>query len=178
MTQRAPTIHPVLPADAEAYRAARLQMLHEAPAAFLTTAEEFATRPLKDVAARLIPNPSAVTFAAWDGDRVVGLVTLAREERPRSQHRANIFGMGVLASHQGLGLGRALLSTAIAYAHEMEGVKSLHLDVIETQQPARLLYESLGFKVWGTEPNTMCLDGQMLRAHAMWLDLTVDITSN
>lgn len=165
------TIRPVLPADAEAYRAARLQMLREAPSAFLTTAEEFATRPLKDIAARLAPNPGAVTFAAWDADEVVGLVTLAREESPRLQHRANIFGMGVLDSHQERGLGRALLGTAIAYAREMPGVLSLHLDVMETQIPARRMYEALGFEVWGTEPNAMYLDGQMLRAHAMWLNL-------
>lgn len=169
-------IRPLAPADAEAYRAARLQMLQEAPAAFLTAAEEFAARPLPALAERLRPDPENVTFGAWEGTELVGICTLVREQGPRSRHRADIFGMGVLARAQGQGLGRALLAAAIAYAHELPGVQSLHLDVMETQTAALKLYRSLGFEVWGTEPNAICLDGQLLRAHAMWLDLTASGT--
>ena len=164
-------LRPLTPADAEAYRTARLQMLREAPAAFLTTAEEFAERPLHATAERLRPDPENVTFGAWEGGVLVGICTLVREQGPRSQHRADVFGMGVLNCAQGRGVGRALLGAAIAYARELPGVRSLHLDVMETQEPARRMYEALGFEVWGTEPNAMCLDGQLLRAHAMWLDL-------
>ncbi|RTR25797.1 GNAT family N-acetyltransferase [Deinococcus radiophilus] len=167
-----PTIRPLAPADTDAYHAARLQMLREAPSAFLTDAEEFATRPLSAVADRLKPNPNNITFGAWDGPELVGLVTLVREDSPRSCHRAHIYGMGVLERAQGQGVGGALLRTAVAYARELPGVLSLHLDVMETQEGARRLYESLGFQVWGTEPNAMCVGGQLLQAHAMWLDLS------
>ncbi|MDO4263082.1 MAG: GNAT family N-acetyltransferase [Deinococcus sp.] len=167
-----PELRPLTPADAEAYRAARLQMLREAPAAFLTTAEEFAERPLDAVAERLRPDPENVTFGAWDGKELIGVCTLVREQRPRLRHRAEVFGMGVLARAQGQGVGRALLTAATAYARELPGVQSVHLFVMETQAPARRLYESLGFRVWGTEPHAMCIGGQLLRAHGMWLDLT------
>lgn len=167
-----PELRPLTPADAEAYRAARLQMLREAPRAFLTTAEEFAGRPLEAIAERLRPDPENVTFGVWDGTELVGLCTLVREQSPRLRHRADIFGMGVLNRAQGQGVGRALLTAAVAYARELPGVQSVHLFVMETQDPARRLYESLGFRVWGTEPHAICLDGELLRSHGMWLDLT------
>ncbi|GHF99356.1 hypothetical protein GCM10017783_09210 [Deinococcus piscis] len=164
-------LRPLTPADAEDFRVARLQMLREAPAAFLTTAEEFAERPLDAIAERLRPDPENVTFGVWDGGELVGICTLVREQGPRSRHRADIFGMGVLDRAQGRGVGRALLTAAIAYARELPGVRSLHLDVMETQAAALGLYRSLGFEVWGTEPNAMCIDGELVRSHAMWLDL-------
>ncbi|MFC6591852.1 GNAT family N-acetyltransferase [Deinococcus lacus] len=165
-------IRPLGPADAPAYRELRLAALQETPGAFVTTAEDFATRPLEVLAQRLQPSPENVTFGAFIGSaELVGMVILARESGERSRHRAYIFGVAVLQKAQGQGIGRALMETAIAYARELKGLSSLHLDVMEGQIAALELYRSLGFEVWGTDPAAMQVGGRRVAAHAMWLAL-------
>lgn len=165
------TVRRLLPEDAPAYRAARLAALIESPAAFFTRADEYARVPLAEVAARLGPGEDALTLGAFLGDELVGMVTLAREERRSRRHRAGLTGMAVLRRAQGHGVGRALLHAAIARARAMPGVSSLHLSVMETQAAARRLYASAGFTVWGSEPEGSDVGGVRLRAHWMWLPL-------
>lgn len=113
-----------------------------------------------------------MTFGAWADGELLGLATIAREERPRLRHRAGLYGVGVLAAAQGRGAGRQLVGAAVAYARELPGVTSVHLVVTETQHAARRLYESLGFQYWGSEPEGLRVDGKLIRAAMYWLDLT------
>jgi RimJ/RimL family protein N-acetyltransferase len=58
------------------------------------------------------------------------------------------------------GFGRALLAAAIAYAHSVDGVLQLKISVNSQNAAARLLYQSVGFKRLGVEPNALLVDGQ------------------
>jgi ribosomal protein S18 acetylase RimI-like enzyme len=78
------------------------------------------------------PDRSRVAF---DGDEAVGIANLAvRGER------GWIGGIGVIPSVRRRGVGRALMEALLA-----EAPPHVTLEVIEANEPARLLYEQLGF---------------------------------
>ncbi len=164
------TIRGLTAADAPAYRAVRLASLENDPAAFITTAAEFAARTLPDVAERLAPTELAVTFGAFANAQLVGLLTVARESRPNLTHRANIFGVSVLPAARGRGVGAALLEAGLAQIRTWSGVTVVLLGVTETQHSARRLYERHGFSVWGTQPEAVQdAGGRRLAEHHMLL---------
>lgn len=159
-------------ADAPAYREVRLAALHADPLAFLTTADEFAARPLAGVAERLAPKAGTVNLGAFLAGELVGLLTLVREDAAILSHRVNIYGVSVAPFARGRGCGDALLRAAVAHARTWAGVTSLHLAVLHTQDRARRLYERHGFRVWGRQPDAVRRDGLVLTEEWMWLDLT------
>jgi ribosomal protein S18 acetylase RimI-like enzyme len=165
-----PQVRELSDRDAALYREVRLAALLEDPEAFITTAAEFGRRTPESVAAQLAPRPTFVTYGAFVGGSLVGLLTLAREERPRLQHRANIFGVSVAPGARGHGCGDALLRAALARARSWEGVTSVHLSVTETQAAARRLYGRHGFRVWGTQPDALRDEaGRALSEHHLCL---------
>lgn len=62
---------------------------------------------------------------------------------------------------RGHGLARELTLTVEAAARE-QGLLVLALDVRESQEAAIQLYEALGYKRWGTNPDYALVDGQMI----------------
>lgn len=58
---------------------------------------------------------------------------------------------------RGRGAGRKLMETSEKLAFEM-GYKVIQLDVRETQEAAIYLYESMGYKCWGTNPTYALID--------------------
>ncbi|MBA2810483.1 GNAT family N-acetyltransferase [Streptomyces sp. KM273126] len=90
-------------------------------------------------------------WAARDGGRVVGTVSLAFPDKPNSRHRAELVKLMVHRSARGRGLGRTLLATA-ERAAEDSGVTLLHLDT-ETDSPAEHLYLAAGWTRLGAIPD-------------------------
>ena len=99
----------LMPGDAPAYRAARLAALQTDPAAFLTTAKEFAALGEDALAARLAPDAAGVTLGAFVNGQLLGLLTLVRETAPPLAHRVNVYGVSVAPGARGQGLGAALV---------------------------------------------------------------------
>lgn len=143
-------IRRVTPADAAAYRDLRLFGLQEASSAFGSTYEESVGRPLSETEERLAPSEHAFTFGAFGEDgRLVGMVTLVREGMTKFQHRANIYAMYVHPDGRRHGAGRKLMDAALEQAGQLAGLEQVHLTVNATNEPARRLYQSLGFEVCG-----------------------------
>lgn len=69
----------------------------------------------------------------------------------RAGHRAGI-GIALLQRFTGFGLGRLMLKRLLAEAKN-HGFEQAELSVAGNNERARHLYESLGFKVYGTFPN-------------------------
>jgi GNAT superfamily N-acetyltransferase len=90
-------------------------------------------------------------WAAYDGDRVLGTVSLAFPGKPNSRHGAELVKLMVHRDARGRGLGRRLLATAEGAAAEA-GVTLLHLDT-ETGSPAERLYRSAGWTAIGAIPD-------------------------
>ncbi len=87
--------------------------------------------------------PHAAVYVAEDDGRVVGRLSIARDQHPASRHVADL-GLMVAASHRRRGIGRALLEAAVDWARETE-VQKLELHVFPSNEGAIALYEGFGF---------------------------------
>ncbi|WP_246020298.1 GNAT family N-acetyltransferase [Lysinibacillus telephonicus] len=86
---------------------------------------------------------------------LVGVVTFIRESLLKSQHKGNIYGMYVAPETRGQGVGKALMFEVIQRAKETEGLEQLILQVVSTNDSAKMLYKSLGFETYGVEPRAI-----------------------
>lgn len=143
-------------ADAAIYRALRLQALQCNAEAFLTTYEEYLSRPEDQIAAQLQPSEYNFTLGAFtDEGRLAGTVTLIRERPTKTRHIASVQGMFVSADIRGNGVGRTLLSHLIREARQLPELEQLRLTVVADNTTAASLYESLGFRTFGVERHAL-----------------------
>ena len=86
----------------------------------------------------------AAVFVAEDEGRIVGRLSIARDQHPASYHVADL-GLMVATAYRRQGIGRALLEAAVGWARGA-GVRKLELHVLPHNEPAIKLYESFGFE--------------------------------
>ncbi len=94
-----------------------------------------------------------------------------RMTRDTERHRAQIWGMYVVAEEQGKGIGRSLLTDAIRRARMLSGLEQIELEVVVRNDAARQLYASLSFESCGINPRTRLVDGEYLDDERMVLFL-------
>ena len=88
--------------------------------------------------------PNAAVFVAEDEEgRIVGRLSIARDQHPASRHVADL-GLMVAMSHRRQGIGTRLLETALEWARESD-VRKLELHVFPHNVAAIKLYEKFGF---------------------------------
>jgi GNAT superfamily N-acetyltransferase len=161
------------PQHAAQYRALMLEAYARHPESFTSSVQERAALPLAWWEARLSDSASAkdVVLGAHHEGEIVGVVGVSFSARERARHKALLFGMYVPASHQGKGLGRALLEAALEAARRRQQVRVVQLTVTETNHNALKLYEQCGFASFGVEPYAVALgDGFIAKVH-MWRTL-------
>ena len=84
-----------------------------------------------------------IDLLAFDGDRLVGHVTVARERHPVTHHVGSL-SIAVAADARGRGIGRRLMEEAIAWSTRV-GIEKLVLSVYPHNDAAISLYRSFGF---------------------------------
>jgi RimJ/RimL family protein N-acetyltransferase len=87
--------------------------------------------------------PNAAVFVAEDEGRIVGRLSLARDQHPASRHVADL-GLMVAITHRRRGIGKALLEAAVGWGRD-SGVRKLELHVFPWNDAAIALYERFGF---------------------------------
>ena len=92
-----------------------------------------------------------IVLGAFDGDRLIGTVTLLLDLPPNQPHRAEIAKMMTCLSHRHRGVATALLREAERMAIA-RGRWLLVLDTAEDEGAAEL-YERMGFKLTGLIPD-------------------------
>jgi ribosomal protein S18 acetylase RimI-like enzyme len=148
------------PRDWRDLRAIRLEALQSEPAAYSSTYEESRARSDEHWQQRLA-NDRSVHLLARAASRPIGMVGgyLGSDEGDDSV--AVVFGMYVASEQRGRGIGRLLLTSLIDRLSAFPQITTIRLGVTETQDPARRLYESLGFQVVGkTEEGIVVNDRQ------------------
>lgn len=119
----------------------------------------------KERAAAVAAGQLAV-WAARDGERVVGTVSLAFPDKPNSRHRAELVKLMVHRDARGRGLGRTLLTTAEEGA-AAAGLTLLHLDT-ETDSLAEHLYRAAGWTRIGAIPDYAAAPDGVLRPTSIY----------
>lgn len=110
--------------------------------------------------------PQRELFLARLDDTVAGSAQLVT---PAGNQEARAFA-ATLSIHfvapwaRGHGLARALIDAAEGSARA-QGFEVMNLDVRETQGAAVSLYESCGYRRWGTMPDYARVDGAMIAGH-------------
>lgn len=128
--------------------------------------------PLADLVKRFREanaDPERVTLVVDADGVIVGGGTIA-PMGPRKEHVADL-GMGIAASHRGLGIGGRLLDALLEASRE-RGFEKVHLTVWGTNARARRLYESRGFVVEGVLRGQLKIRGRPVDevVMALWLD--------
>ena len=80
---------------------------------------------------------------AFEGDRLVGHVTVQREQHPVTHHVGSL-AIAVAADARGRGIGRRLMEAAIGWSTNA-GIEKLVLSVYPHNEAAISLYRSFGF---------------------------------
>jgi GNAT superfamily N-acetyltransferase len=145
-------------------------MLADTPIAFGSSPEDDIACDADGVRRILGEGDSNVIFGAF-APSLVGAVGLFRERNVKAAHKATVWGMYVSPDRRRAGFGRRLLEAAITHARTLNGVHQLGLAVSDDTPGARALYESVGFRRWGTEPAAMHWAGRLVDEHHMVLRL-------
>jgi ribosomal protein S18 acetylase RimI-like enzyme len=145
------------PRDWRDLRAIRLEALRSEPAAYSSSYEETLARPDEHWRQRLA-NDQSVHLLARAENRPIGMVGgyLGSDEGDDSV--AVVFGMYVASEHRGRGIGGLLLTSLIDRLSAFPQITTIRLGVTETQDPARRLYESVGFQVVGKTEEGIVVD--------------------
>lgn len=144
------------PDDWPTWRELRLRALEDAPWAFGSTLAEIRDRdneahwregvtwPRVPFVAEVDGQPAAMGRLLFGDDPVYGDVPGARAE---------LISVWVAPEHRGRGVGRALIAACVEHLAAHHPQTRLLLAVVETNLPARRLYESCGFGTGGRNPD-------------------------
>lgn len=154
-------------ADAPAYRALMLQAYDQEPDAFTSTASERAALSMDWWVDRIGHGDGlGRAFGAFDADRLVGTVAVEPLRPLKTRHKAHVVGMYVAPDCRALGTGRRLVQALLDHVQAYPAIQLLTLTVTEGNAGAIRLYESLGFRAFGTEPMAIFTgDGYKAKVH-------------
>ena len=99
-------------------------------------------------------SPNEIMLTAYVNGELAGNCSLASQgDKRRMKHRCCV-SIALYEKYCNLGLGRVLLNTLLELAKQC-GYTQAELGVIEGNERAKHVYESLGFKEYGFLPNSL-----------------------
>ncbi|OOZ38068.1 GNAT family N-acetyltransferase [Solemya elarraichensis gill symbiont] len=108
---------------------------------------------------------SWVLFVAESENELVGFLGGNGGKTKRNRHTVQI-AMAVLEKAQGNGIGRQLLQVFINWASKNH-YHRIELTVVETNNKAVSLYQSMGFEPEGIKHNSLKVNGRYINEHYM-----------
>jgi ribosomal protein S18 acetylase RimI-like enzyme len=160
--------------DAESFRKLRLEALDRERTSFAESVEEFRNTTVDVCAERLRSGGmDRFVFGAIETSALLGMAGFYRESHLKYRHKGRIWGVYVREEYRGRGAGRALLTQLLERARSLPDLTCMLLSVAATQEAARNLYVSLGFRVFGREPRSLRVNGAYIDEEHMILELPV-----
>lgn len=155
------TIRRLTPDDADAYAALRVEMITLEPYAYLgVPGDDHVSDP--ETVRKHLSNPEHAFFGAFDAQTLVAAAGIYREPKRKRRHRAEIWGVYTTLAARGRGLSRALITECLNCARRWDGVAVVGLSACSRSTAAIAMYKSMGFTVWGEEPDATRVDGEPL----------------
>jgi RimJ/RimL family protein N-acetyltransferase len=155
------------PGDLQAYRALHRYALEEAPYAFVESVANDTARPDSEVAAMLERGEG---WGLFDGERLVGKLIIDRLPYDCLNHTRWMHAIYVHPDARGAGAAARLLQAAIDEAAAASATRIM-LWVSDRNEPARRLYERLGFREVGRIPGGIRISGALADDVLMCLSL-------
>ncbi|HET6931302.1 MAG TPA: GNAT family N-acetyltransferase [Candidatus Acidoferrum sp.] len=166
MSENSIHIRQLTPADAASFRELRLEGLRLNPEAFGSTYDFEKDQPLEKYSGWLT---NSTIFGAYQNSELVGTASFTQLSGLKDSHKGLLRAMYVRPGARRSGAGRQLVQAIIDHARPK--VEQLQLVVVSTNQPALLLYQSLGFCQYGLEKNALKHNGLYSDEILMSLDL-------
>lgn len=148
MTDRTIVVRRLLPADAAAYRALRIEGFATHPMDFRYSVADEEASSIQDTGRRLAESFVAGALA---GGELVGIGGWTRFAGEKLRHKGLLWGMYVRPAARGSGAADAIVRAIVGDA--AREVRLLLLTVAEHNGRARRLYERWGFVEYGVEPH-------------------------
>jgi ribosomal protein S18 acetylase RimI-like enzyme len=148
------SIRRLLAADAEAFRAVRLEGLERHPSAFGASLNEESSKPLSFFADRLEANH---VLGAENSGRLSGVAGFRLHDSEKTRHRGTLWGMYVRDEARGTGVARRLVDGILAHARAH--VEQIALSVWAENPAAIALYRSAGFVAFARDERSLKIDG-------------------
>ena len=130
------------------------------PAEFLDSLDPSANLDALRSALQSNPQPFHMTVAEVD-DACVGFSIIGKPRYQAPESVAELWAINVYPTHWRGGVGRRLVSEALAQAR-VKGISAVELWCIEGNSPAARLYEMIGFQATGLSKTTSGLTGRPL----------------
>lgn len=131
------------------WRGLRLRALEDSPEAFGSTLAEVIARDTEHYWRQGV-SPPMVPFVAEVDGAPAGMARLMFPDHP---DRAELVSVWVAPEARDRGVGHALVASGIDHLAAHHPLTRLRLAVVETNMPARRLYEGCGFAVIGRNPD-------------------------
>lgn len=160
--------------DTNIFRALLIEAVHESPSAFDESIIEITEKSFAEFADELSSHECGdfVLGAFDEANHLMGIVGFYRTAHGKKSHKGTLWGMYVTPANRQQGVGCALITSAIQRAKQVSGVLQLNLSVVKSNEPAKRLYESQGFQIYGVEQNAIHVDGTYLDEELMYLSLS------
>ena len=156
--------------DADSVFQLRREALLDSPLAYSASIEDDVWTSVEVVREQLDSRNGSQVFGAFAGG-LHGMIGLGRARHVKSGRKVFLWGMYVRPQWRHQGTGTRLLAAAVAHARNLAGVRAIYISVTEAAPDARRIYERAGFRVWGTEPDSIQVGERLLSEYHLILRL-------
>ena len=155
--------------DAEHYRNIRLEALSNNPDSFGTMYDEESIMTIDKFRERIPVDNNNFILGYYKDKDLIGIVAFYQEARMKVRHKAYIRSMYVRPECRKKGIGKLLLNELIERAKAIKEIEILLLDVVTNNLPAKQLYLSFGFQIYGIEKMAYKFNHQYFNMESMSL---------
>jgi len=154
--------------DLEAFKQIRIEAVQDTPSAFAESIAQVNSKSDGEFRHHLSDHGAGdFVLGAFHESVLIGVAGFYRDVPGKLRHKGHIWGVYVQPQYRRSGIARKLLQTLIDKTKALSGIKQITLTVVTTNGPAVALYESLAFRIYGTETDAIEVDGVFYNEYLM-----------